>query len=218
MFQDSSPFSDYVDTTFLLIVGVSLLVLVGLLIAMVTFIVRYSRKKNPHASNIEGNIPLEITWTVIPLVLFMGMFYMGWRGYLSERDTPADAHPIKVTGRMWSWSFEYPNGVITDTLYVPVGAPVKLLLHSLDVNHSFYVPAFRIKKDVIPNRENTMWFRANRAASFDVMCAEYCGLNHAYMYTKVIARDTAAFEGWYRAISQTQTKSYQPLTAGVAIP
>jgi cytochrome c oxidase subunit 2 len=213
MFHGSSPFADYVDTTFLLISGISLLVLIGLLIAMVTFIIRYSRKRNPHPSNIEGNIPLEITWTVIPLVLFMGMFYLGWRGYLQESTIPANAIPISVTGQMWKWTFEYPNGVKTDTLYVPVGAPMKMQLHSLDVNHSMYIPAFRIKKDVIPNRTNEMWFAANQVASYDIACAEFCGLNHAYMYTKVVSRDTSAFESWYRAASTAQGKTYAPLTA-----
>jgi cytochrome c oxidase subunit 2 len=211
MFSGSSPFSDYVDTTFLVIVGISLLVLVGLLIAMVSFIVRYSRRKNPRPTNIEGNLPLEITWTVIPLALFMGMFYMGWEGYLKEITVPDGALSIKVTARMWSWSFEYPNGVTADTLYVPVNTPMKLTLHSLDVNHSLYIPAFRIKKDVIPNRENVMWFKSARTGSYDIACAEFCGLQHSYMYTKVVAKDSVQFEEWYRALSVQQAKPYTPM-------
>jgi cytochrome c oxidase subunit II len=215
MFQGTSPFSDYVDATFLTIVGISSLVLIGILIVMVYFVVRYSRKRNPHPTNIEGNIPLEITWTVIPLVLFMGMFYAGWRGYLMETQIPENALPIRVTGQMWKWTFEYPNGVQTDTLYVPVGAPMKLILHSLDVNHSLYIPAFRIKKDVIPNRENVMWFKTPRVASYDIACAEYCGLQHSYMYTKVIALDTNIYEDWYKEISMKQSKQFAPLIKDV---
>jgi cytochrome c oxidase subunit 2 len=215
MFQGASPFSDFVDATFLSIVGVSLLVLLGLLIAMVYFVVRYSRKRNPHPSNIEGNIPLEITWTLIPLVLFMGMFYLGWEGYLRIADIPEGALPIKVTARMWAFTFEYPNGVTTDTLYVPVHAPVKLTLHSLDVNHSMYIPAFRVKKDVIPNRDNTMWFKTAAVASYDIACAEYCGLRHAYMYTKVVSQDSTQFEQWYKTVSLKQSKPYQPLLSSV---
>jgi cytochrome c oxidase subunit 2 len=211
MFQGASPFSDFIDATFLSIVGVSLLVLLGLLIAMVYFVVRYSRKRNPHPSNIEGNIPLEITWTLIPLALFMGMFYLGWEGYLRIANIPEGALPIKVTARMWAFTFEYPNGVTTDTLYVPVHAPVKLTLHSLDVNHSMYIPAFRVKKDVIPNRDNTMWFKTAAVASYDIACAEYCGLRHAYMYTKVVSQDSTQFEQWYKAVSLKQSKPYQPL-------
>ena len=218
MFSGSSPFSDYVDTTFLTITGISLLVLLGLLIAMVFFIIRYSRKKNPHPTNIEGHIPLEITWTVIPLVLFMGMFYMGWQGYLTELKVPDNAVRIKVTAQMWKWTFEYPNGVQTDTLYIPMNVPIQCLLHSMDVNHSFYIPAFRIKKDVIPNRENIMWFKTVRKASYDIACAEYCGLDHSYMYTKVISQDSSDFDHWYREMSRQQAKSYLPFVNVVTQP
>ena len=211
MFQGTSPFSDYVDTTFLTIVGISALVLVGILAFMVYFLVRYSRKRNPHPKNIEGNISLEVAWTVIPLVLFMGMFYMGWKGYLDETNIPDNAIPIKVTARMWSWSFEYPNGVRTDTLYVPIHTPMKMTLHSIDVNHSFYIPSFRIKKDVIPNRENVMWFRTTEVAEYDIACAEYCGLRHSYMYDKVISMDSTRFEAWFKKVSQEQSKPYIPL-------
>lgn len=213
MFTDSSPFADYVDGTFLTIVGISLLVFIGILTAMVVFVVRYSRRKNPHPTNITEHLPLEITWTVVPLILFMGMFYLGWRGYLLEKLAPDNSFPIRVTAQMWKWSFSYPNGVQTDTLYVPVGIPIDCTLHSLDVNHSFYIPAFRVKKDVIPNRENTMWFKTNRVASYDIMCAEYCGLNHSYMYSIVQSMDSMDFESWYRAESARQSKPYQPLAA-----
>lgn len=209
MFQNASPFSDYVDTTFLTIVGISSLVLLGILITMVYFVIRYRREKNPYPTNIEGNIPLEITWTVIPLVLFMGMFYMGWEGYRQVSKIPDGAFPINATARMWQWTFEYPNGVVTDTLYVPVSIPIKITLHSLDVNHSLYIPAFRIKKDVIPNRENKMWFKTSKVASYDVACAEYCGLRHAHMYTKVVSQDSLDFENWYKAVSLRQSKVYQ---------
>jgi cytochrome c oxidase subunit 2 len=213
VFTDSSPFSNYVDATFLTIVGISLLVLIGVLTAMVFFVVRYSRRKNPHPTNIAGHLPLEITWTVVPLILFMGMFYLGWHGYLMEKAAPESSLRIRVTAQMWKWSFDYPNGVHTDSLYVPVGVPIECSLHSLDVNHSFYIPAFRVKKDVIPNRENTMWFRTNQVASYDIMCAEYCGLNHSYMYSKVKSMDSTDFESWFRAESARQSKQYQPLAA-----
>lgn len=211
MFKGASPFSDFIDADLLFVVGVSSLVLLGLLIAMVTFVVRYSRKKNPHPTNIEGNLPLEILWTVIPLGLFMYMFYLGWDGYKRISTIPEGALPIKVTARMWSWTFEYPNGVQTDTLSIPVNTPMKLTLRSMDVNHSLYIPAFHIKKDVIPNRENTMWFKTPRAASYDIACAEYCGLRHSYMYTKVVARDSTGFEAWYRDVSAKQGKPYTPM-------
>jgi cytochrome c oxidase subunit II len=212
MFTGSSPFSDYVDATFLTIVGISLLVFLGILIVMVFFVIRYSRKKNPNPTDIEGHIPLEITWTVIPLILFMGIFYLGWRGYLLEQNVPDSAFPIKVTAQMWRWTFEYPNGVQTDTLFVPMNTPIVCTLHSIDVNHSFYVPSFRIKKDVIPNRENVLWFKTVRQASYDIACAEYCGLQHSYMYTKVVSFDSTSFEQWYRQVSTKQTKPFKAVS------
>ena len=211
MFESASPFADHVDATILLIAGVSLVVLIGLIAAMVLFIVRYSRKRNPHPSNIEGNTALEVLWTVIPLILFMGMFYLGWEGYLNTIEVPEGAIPITATARMWAWSFQYPNGVTTDTLYVPVNTPVKVTLHSLDVNHSLYIPAFRIKKDVIPNRENFLWFKTPKVASYEIACAEYCGLRHAYMYSRVVSQDSSVFEQWYQEVSQEQSKPYTPL-------
>ncbi|MGB6647303.1 MAG: cytochrome c oxidase subunit II [Bacteroidota bacterium] len=211
MFEGTSPFSDHVDATFLIITGISLVVLIGLVAAMILFVVKYSRKRNPRPTNIEGNVPLEILWTAVPLVLFLGMFYLGWEGYLKTVNVPEGAVPIDVTARMWSWTFQYPNGVQTDTLYVPVNTPVKLTLRSLDVNHSLYIPAFRIKKDVIPNRNNIMWFMTPRVASYDIACAEYCGLRHAYMYTKVVSLDSSGFERWYEKVSTDQSKPYMSL-------
>ena len=98
---------------------------------------------------------------------------------------------------------------------MPVNVPVKLLLTSSDVNHSLYIPDFRVKKDVIPNRENTLWFQTNAVRSYDVACAEYCGLRHSYMYTKVISMDSSAFDAWYHKISALQSKTYAPF---VSIP
>jgi cytochrome c oxidase subunit 2 len=185
---------------------------------MVYFVIRYSRKKNPRPTNIEGHLPLEITWTVIPLILFMGMFYMGWQGYLAELKVPDNAVPIKVTAQMWKWTFEYPNGVLSDTLYIPMNVPIRCTLHSIDVNHSFFIPSFRIKKDVIPNRENVMWFKTVRKASYDIACAEYCGLDHSYMYSKVVSADSSDFDHWYREISTRQAKPYAPFVHVVTQP
>ncbi len=213
MFTGASPYSDVVDADFLFVLVLCTIVMIGLMGAMVYFVFRYSRKRNPHPTNIHGHTTLEVVWTVVPLGLFMYMFYLGWAGYQKISTIPADAIPLRATARMWNWTFEYPNGVKTDTLYVPAAKDVKLTLHSLDVNHSLFIPAFRVKKDVIPNRENTMWFRTPGVASYDIACAEYCGLRHAYMYTKVVSIDSSAFESWYRLVSTKQGKSYASLFA-----
>jgi cytochrome c oxidase subunit II len=211
MLSGSSPFSDYVDSTFLAVMGVTLIVFIGIIIAMIVFTIRYNRKKNLKPSNVDGNIPLEVTWTVIPLIIFLGMFYLGWRGYIAEHTVPDNVFPVKVTAQMWKWTFEYPNGIREDTLYVPMNVPVKCTIVSIDVNHSFFIPAFRIKKDAIPNRENIMWFKTVRKASYDIACAEYCGLQHSYMYSKVVSMDSIDFERWYQDETIKQKKVYSRL-------
>lgn len=218
MFTGASPYSDVVDADFIFVLILCSLVLLGLVVAMIYFVFRYSRKRNPHPRNIEGNLPLEVLWTAIPLGLFMYMFYLGWEGYQKINAIPEDALPLKATARMWQWTFEYPDGLITDTLYVPARTPVKLTLHSLDVNHSLYIPAFRVKKDVIPNRENKMWFKIPVVASYDIACAEYCGLRHSYMYTKVVSMDSTSFEAWYERASTKAGKPYAPLVVKPAAP
>jgi len=196
MFSGASNFVESTDTTFFFIVAVSVFFLLLITVCMIYFVIRFSRKKNPKASNIHGNIPLEITWTVIPTALVLIMFWMGWSGYKKLADAPADAMNIEVNAQMWRWTFQYPNGTSSDTLYVPVNKAVKVLLHSRDVNHSFFVPAFRVKKDVIPNRSNTAWFIADKVGSYDLFCAEYCGMNHSHMLNKVVVLPQNEFTAW----------------------
>ncbi len=198
MFQGYSNFSGGVDTAFAIIVGISLLFLVGITAVIILFIVKYNKKKNPVSTEIEGSTKLEIIWTVIPLVLVLYMFWLGWSSYIPMRKVPADAMKVKVTAMMWSWRFEYENGKIEDTLYVPVNKPVVLNMESVDVIHSLYIPAFRIKEDVVPGKaENYMWFKSLVIGSYDLFCAEYCGLRHSYMGTTVEVVDQATFDKWY---------------------
>lgn len=197
MFTSSSNFSNNVDALFTYILVLSGLVLIGLTIAMIYFVIRYNNKRNPVPKNIEGNITLEVLWTAIPLVLFMSMFYFGWVQYSNMRAIPEDAIPIKVTARMWQWSFEYPNGLKTDTLYVPKDKAIRADLHSMDVSHAFFIPAFRVKKDVYPNRNNNLWFQSDRVGRYDIACAEYCGLRHSYMYSAVYIMEQKDFDTWF---------------------
>ncbi|NUN68985.1 MAG: cytochrome c oxidase subunit II [Bacteroidetes bacterium] len=201
MFSSASNFTDNVDAVFLYITALSLIVLVGITVAMIYFVIRYSRKRNPVPTHVEENLALEVLWTAIPLVLFLSMFYFGWVGYKDMRNIPDNALQIKVTARMWQWSFEYPNGLKTDTLYVAAGMPVRTELHSTDVSHAFFIPAFRVKKDVYPNKVNDLWFQSDKVGRYDIACAEYCGLNHSGMYTAVHIMEPADFDAWYKATS-----------------
>jgi cytochrome c oxidase subunit 2 len=196
MLADASNFVQPINSAFIIIVIICVFFLLLITTLMIVFVLKYSSKRNKNPKNIEGSIPLEITWTLIPTILVMFIFWIGWSGYKQLTDVPKDAMEIDVYAQMWTWSYKYSNGVKSDTLFVPVNKPIKVLLHSRDVDHSFYVPAFRIKKDVIPNMNNTAWFLPTRIGSYDVFCAEYCGLRHSYMYSVVDVLPEDTFNSW----------------------
>ena len=196
MLADASNFVQPVDNTFIIIVAICVFFLVLITGLMVTFVIKYNSKKNKKAKNVHGNVPLEVTWTVVPVILVLYMFYLGWTGYKTEVDAPKNSMVVDVYGQMWQWSYKYSNGIESDTLFVPLNKPVKLLLHSRDVDHSYYIPAFRIKKDVIPNRTNMEWFLPKRLGTYDVFCAEYCGLRHSYMYSAVVVLPQDQYNKW----------------------
>jgi len=182
-------------------VSLFLHVVSGLMLALVTglmlyFVIRYRRSRHPRAIQVKSSMLLEVTWTVIPTILVMAMFWYGYEGFKMLREVPDGAMPVKVTARMWNWSFEYENGKISKELYVPVDKPVKLLMQSVDVVHSFYVPAFRLKEDVVPGQETFAWFKANTVGRTDIFCAEYCGEAHAYMMSQVVVMDGDEFDQW----------------------
>ncbi len=192
----ASSYSGLVDQTFWLILGSSVIMLLGITVTMIYFIVKYRRSKNPNPAQIEGSVKLETLWTVLPTILVLVMFYYGWAGFKVMRDVPEDSMEVIVNARMWTWSFEYPNGVQASELYVPTGKPVSLKLKSADVIHSFFVPAFRLKEDCMPGRENHAWFETTRDGTFDIFCAEYCGDQHSKMLSKVVSMPTSEFDNW----------------------
>ncbi len=124
-------------------------------------------------------------WTLLPTLIVLTMFWYGWVNYVGLREIPPNALEIKATARMWSWQFEYPDGRRESKLYVPVNKPIKVDLYSVDVLHNFFIPAFRIKRDTVPGMENYVWFQATEPGSYDIFCAEYCGVGHADMITTV---------------------------------
>ncbi len=197
MLSELSNIAEVVNGPILFITAVSVFFLVGITAVMVYFTIRYSRRRNPKPEDVHGNTLLEIVWTVIPTLLAFGMFWYGWVGYKFMKEVPADALEVTVTGRMWSWLYEYPNGVETDVLNVPVGKPVKLNMRSLDVIHSYYIPAFKVKQDVVPGVDGLfLWFTARETGEYQVFCAEYCGLQHSAMLSKVKVLPGADFDAW----------------------
>jgi cytochrome c oxidase subunit 2 len=197
LFDATSNINDKVDGVFVFIFVLSVIFLVGITATMIAFVIRYNRRRHPHPVNIEGNTTLEITWTVIPLVLFLGMFFYGWTNFEYMRNAPRDAMVIEVNARQWSWSFKYPNGRVTPDLYLALDRPVKLLLHSADVIHGFYIPAFRVKSDVVPGKTNYLWFAPQLLGAYDEECTVICGVNHAHMLAKEHVVSEAAFKDWY---------------------
>ncbi|MBN2636908.1 MAG: cytochrome c oxidase subunit II [Prolixibacteraceae bacterium] len=193
----ASNFVQGVDTAFLVILGISFAFLIGLTIVMLVFIFKYNKKKNPKATQIEGSTKLEIIWTIVPFAITMLMFYYGWAGWKPMLKAPKDSMEITVYGRMWNFSFEYENGMRTDTLFLPKDQPIKLNLVAMDVLHSLYIPAFRVKQDMVPGKENNfMWFEPQKVGTYELFCAEYCGLQHSYMYTYVKVMEKDTFDSW----------------------
>jgi cytochrome c oxidase subunit 2 len=206
MSSGASNFVETVDSVFLLSVVICVFFLVLITALIIVFSIKYNRKRNKKAVNIHGHTLLEITWTTIPTILVLILFWYGWVGYKEMVDIPDNAMTVQVTAQMWKWSFKYENGKQTDSLYVPVKKPVKLILRSVDVNHAFFVPAFRIKRDVFPGTQRTAWFIAENEGRYVITCAEYCGLNHSHMYSGIVAMPDNDFNKWY-AMSEKDSKS-----------
>ena len=160
--------SNPADDTFFFILGISLTLLALNTGVMIYFVFRYSRKRNPRAVDVKENIPLEIIWTVIPTLLVLAIFFVGWKGFQYMRTVPADAMIVKVMARQFSWTFTYENGRQDGVLRVPIRKPVKLLITSADVLHSLYIPAYRIKEDAVPGRETYLWFLPDELGSYDL--------------------------------------------------
>ncbi|MFK8137914.1 MAG: cytochrome c oxidase subunit II [Bdellovibrionales bacterium] len=181
---------------FLIVISViaSLLVIVG----MFWFLYSYKRKsESEKTAYITHNYLAEFLWSFIPLVLFIVSFAWGWKVFHDLRTAPDGAYEVFVKAKKWGWDFEYKNGMQSPgELVVPVGVPIKLLMRSQDVLHSFYVPSFRIKQDLIPGRYTTAWFEATREGNFRIFCTEYCGLNHSGMIATVKVVSQKNFDAW----------------------
>ena len=216
---DASNFVSTFNTSFYFIAGISFLLLTGLTIVMLYFVFRYNNKKSKVAIQNEGNTRLEIIWTVVPILLSLAMFYYGWAGWKPMTKAPKDAINITSVARMWSFSFQYQNGKISPDLIIPVNSPVKIKLISLDVIHSLFIPAFRIKSDMVPGREKMMWFLPQTVGVYDLYCAEYCGLRHSYMNSKVKVLTKDDYAKWYADSSTviSEAKGAAPGSDGLKI-
>lgn len=186
-----------VDIAFWYILGLSFIILIAITITMVVFAVKYRRSKNPEPADIRDHWMLEVVWTVVPTIIALSMFTVGWTSYLGLRNVPDDALEISVYAQQYSWIFVYDNDKETeDEIVVPLNRAIKLNIISEDVNHSFSLPAYRVKVDAVPGLETYAWFQADRLGEFDILCTEYCGVDHSAMVAVLKIIPEEEFEKW----------------------
>jgi cytochrome c oxidase subunit 2 len=161
------------------------------------FVYRY-RRQHPgeRPAPVEESRALEVSWIVIPTILVLLVFNWGFKSYVKMNVAPSGAYEIQVRAQQWNFLFEYPNGVTSDTLYVPRGEEVKMRMSSTDVLHGFYIPAFRVKYDILPNRYTSVWFKATERGDYDLFCTEYCGTGHSDMDKVVRVVSRQRFQEW----------------------
>ncbi len=224
--DQASTFSEDVDWLYLFITWVSVVFTVLIMGALIWFVIRYRMKpgdENRVSHGSHHNNALEVTWSVIPLLIVLAIFVWGFRGFLDMQTPPGDSYEVWVDAKKWNWTFQYPSGRTSSVLVVPANRPIKLTLNSQDVIHSFFVPAFRAKKDAVPGRYNTVWFEARwdeskagpvnvtpvgvepsetttmafeHGIAYDLYCTEYCGTKHSWMTSSAVVLQPEAFEEW----------------------
>lgn len=196
--EQASTVAGQVDALYFFLVALSAFFSVLIAVAVIAFAIRFRQSKDRQVfPSGEGFLALEITWTVIPFILVMIIFGWGARIFVTMHTPPDDAMQIYVVGKQWMWKLQHVEGRREiNELHIPVGRPVKLLMTSEDVIHSFYVPAFRMKQDAVPGRYTSMWFQADKVGEYHLFCAEFCGTQHARMIGRVVVMEPAEFQAW----------------------
>src|ERR1017187_6623334 len=195
--DQASTMAGQVDALYIYLLLVSGVMTALIFIAVTVLAIKYRRTAGRDAQQIEGSTFLEITWSIIPLFIMMTFFVWGAGIYFQERTPPADATEVYVVAKQWMWKIEHMQAqreIIN--LHVPVGEDIKLIMPSQDVIHSFYVPAFRLKQDVLPGRYTTLWFKATKPGRYHLFCAEYCGTQHSGMIGSIVVEEPAQYEAW----------------------
>jgi cytochrome c oxidase subunit II len=195
----TDPVMDRVFNLTLVICSFLFLLVVGL---MTLFVVRYRRRpgRGPQASPAH-NTWLEAIWTAIPIVIVSVIFYQGFVAYLTMQTPPPNCYDLRVSARQWAWQFIYPNGYIDRDLHVPAGEPVRLTMGSEDVIHGLWIPALRVKQDVVPGRYTTVWFQADNVGTYDLLCTQFCGDDHSNMLSTVVVQNRKDYDAWLKDAS-----------------
>ena len=190
-----------VDVLFFVFTALTIAFSAIVFIAIAFFAIKYRRGSKADRSNpIAGSLKLELTWTFIPFVLAIAMFLWAADTYFEVTTPPDGAMEITVVGRQWMWKIQHPTGQREiNELHVPVGQPVRLTMTSQDVIHSFFIPAFRVKQDVVPGMYSNLWFEAKDPGTYHLFCAEYCGTEHSRMIGSVVAMDPKDYETWLQS-------------------
>lgn len=211
--EQASTFAERVDNLHYLVIITTMLTSVLIGTTALWFFIAYRRRK-PHeyTPRLDPDFKAEVLFVGVPLVFFLAFFAIGFRDFVWARTPPANAMDVYVMGKQWMWKFSYaegPNGV--NTLHVPAHRPVRLLLTSRDVIHSFFVPEFRVKQDAIPGRYTEMWFEATKAGTYEIYCTEYCGLDHSMMRGQVVVHEPAEFDEWLQRERASQRREQQDM-------
>ncbi len=194
---EASAISPYMDAFYFFLILISAVGLIAVAILVFGFSLMYRKEKNPVATQIEGSTLLEATWTIIPLALFMVCFVWGALLYFRIYNPPANAMNIYIVGKQWMWKAEHPGGQHEiDALHIPINTQVQLTMVSQDVFHSFSIPAFRVKREVIPGRYSTVWFEATATGTYHLFCTQYCGTDHSSMIGDIVAMTPDDYQKW----------------------
>jgi cytochrome c oxidase subunit 2 len=196
--EQASTHAASVDNLYFFLLALAAFFTVLVIVLVVYFAIKYRRRSEGDLPpRIHGSLPLELLWSVIPLVLSLITFYFGAKVYFDLSRPPDNAMEIWIVGKQWMWKAQHLEGVREiNELHVPVGRPVRLTMATEDVIHSFYIPAFRVKMDVVPGRYTSMWFQATKPGRYHLFCAEYCGTKHSGMVGEVVVMEPADFQEW----------------------
>lgn len=204
MFNSISKYADQVDFAMMYIMVISVVMLIGVTAVMLYFVYKYSHKRNKKPIQTHGSAALETVWIVVPTVIVISMFYVGYGDFDKNRDLLVDPdYVVGVMAKQFDWDFNYENGASLDTLYVPVNKTIRFDISSYDVLHSFYIPSFRIKEDAVPGRTNQYGITPLQIGSYDITCAEYCGVRHSGMYTKIHVLSQDEYDKWYAGLTES---------------
>ncbi len=196
--EGASTLASEIDWLFNFVHIVSLILFIGVVGGIILFAFKYRRRRADEVPvPVTESKFLEMAWIIVPTILVLVLFNWGFQTFIKIQVAPPDSYEINVIARKWLWEFQYPDGTTsTNELHVPANRPVRLVMQSEDVIHSLFVPAFRIKQDVLPNRYTAVWFETTRAGEFQLFCTEYCGTQHSGMLAKVVAHPQGEFEQW----------------------